>query len=356
MDAGGGIELREFPEPRLEAGAVIMKPLFAEVCGTDVHLQHGRLGGVPYPIIPGHVSVGTVAAMNGKVCDIEGREFREGDLITFLDVHETCGHCWYCLVGKASTRCPSRKVYGITYSANDGLLGGWSEQVWLKPGVKVIRLPESLEPETFIGGGCGAPTAFHGVQRAQIKMNDTVVVQGCGPVGLSAISFARISGAGDIMVIGAPKDRLALALEMGADLAIDLEESTGDERLKQVRSRTGGRGADVVIEATGNPAAIAEGMALARDGGTYVVLGQYTDCGPAEINPHTLINKKHLDVRGCWGSDFSHFYGAIQAMARHQGRFPWRKLAQWQYPLERAAEALADVEARKVPKAVIRIS
>jgi threonine dehydrogenase-like Zn-dependent dehydrogenase len=122
-----------------------------------------------------------------------------------------------------------------------------------------------------------------------------------------------------------------------------------------VRQATAGRGADVVIEATGSPLAIPEGLLLARDAGIYVVVGQYTDCGEVAINPHTMINKKHIDLRGCWGSDYSHFHGAVEAMARHQGNHPWRKLALRQYPLESAADALADVEARKVPKAVIRI-
>lgn len=353
---GAPLEMREVPTPRLEPGDMLLEPLFAEVCGTDVHLHHGRLAGVPYPIIPGHVSVGRLVEISGTVRDLDGRPFAPGDLVTFLDVAETCGSCYYCLVARASTRCPSRKVYGITYSARDGLLGGWSERVHLRAGVKAIRLPEGMDAETFIGGGCGAPTAFHGVQRAGIRMNDSVLVQGCGPVGLSAVAFARISGAGEIIVIGAPADRLALAREMGADLTLDLNATSSRERLERVRERTGGRGADVVIEATGNPAAIPEGMMLARDNGTYVVLGQYTDCGDVAINPHAMINRKHLDVRGCWGSDFSHFHGAIHTMARHAGRFPWRSLARWQYPLERAAEALADVEAQRVPKAVIRVA
>lgn len=352
---GEPIEMREIPRPSLEPGAVLLAPDYAEVCGTDVHLHHGRLAGVPYPIIPGHVSIGTIAEMAGKVTDIHGKPFELGDRVTFLDVHETCGHCWHCLVAKATTRCPSRKVYGITYSAADGLLGGWSEGVYLKPGVKLLRIPESLSSDTFIGGGCGAPTAFHAVQRAQIRMNDTVLVQGSGPVGLSAVAFARISGAGTIIVIGAPEDRLMLARRMGADEAISFSQTTPEERLARVRELTGGRGADVVIEATGNPHAVPEGMMLARDNGTYVIVGQYTDCGSIEINPHTMINRKHLDIRGCWGSDFSHFHGAVEAMARHQEQIPWRELAQWQYPLERVAEALADVEAQRVPKAVIRI-
>ena len=350
------LELREIPLPDLEPGSMLMQPIFSEVCGTDVHLLHGRLAGVPYPIIPGHVSVGRIAKLRGHVADIYGVPFAEGDVITFLDVHETCGNCWHCLVGKNTTRCPSRKVYGITYSANEGLLGGWAESVYLKPGVKAIRIPPTLDPAAFIGGGCGAPTAFHAVQRAAIKLNDTVLVQGTGPVGLSCIAFARISGAGTVIAIGAPDDRLALARKMGADVALNVESTNPEDRKQTIAKLTQGRGVDVAIEATGNPVAVPEGMDLTRDAGTYVIVGQYTDCGGVEINPHTLINRKHLDVRGCWGSDYSHFHGAVEAMTRHHGSYAWHTLAQWQYPLESAAQALQDIEARKVPKAVIKIS
>src|SRR5437660_12879103 len=108
------IELREFPRPDLATGAVLLKTALSEVCGTDVHLWHGRLAGVPYPLIPGHVSVGEVIAVGGDATDIDGNPIRLGQAVTFLDVHETCNNCWYCLVAKETTRCPKRKVYGIT--------------------------------------------------------------------------------------------------------------------------------------------------------------------------------------------------------------------------------------------------
>jgi threonine dehydrogenase-like Zn-dependent dehydrogenase len=349
------IEIQEFAYPVPEDGAVIVRTLYSEVCGTDVHLYHGRLSGVPYPIIPGHVSVGEIEAIKGHVKDVEGEEFRQGGRVTFLDVHETCGRCWYCLVAKATTRCPARKVYGITYSAREGLLGGWSERIYLKPGVKIIRLPEGLSPETYIGGGCGLPTAFHAVERARMRLNDTVVIQGSGPVGLSAVAFARLSGAGTIVVAGAPAARLDMARRMGANLVLDIGEKSVEERLRAVRDVTNGRGADVVIEATGNPVAIPEGLAMTRDNGTYVVVGQYTDCGEVSLNPHRDLNKKHVNLYGCWGSDFSHFYRSIQVMARHQNAFPWHLLAQTRYPLEQANQALRDVEELKVIKAIIAL-
>src|SRR4026207_842067 len=109
------IDLREFDRPALPAGAALLRTARSEVCGTDVHLWHGRLSGVPYPIIPGHVSVGEVIRTGGEVRDIEGRPIHPGQPVPFLAVHETGDNCWYCLVAKESTRCPRRKVYGITY-------------------------------------------------------------------------------------------------------------------------------------------------------------------------------------------------------------------------------------------------
>jgi L-iditol 2-dehydrogenase len=346
------LHIEERPAPALEPGAALLSTRFSEVCGTDVHLHHGRLAGVPYPIIPGHVSIGEIMAMNGTISDVEGVPFKEGDLVTFLDVHETCNACWYCLVAKQSTRCPHRKVYGITYSANDGLLGGWADAIWMKPGVRMVRIPPELAPETFIGGGCGLVTALHATDLAQVRLGESVVVLGAGPVGQSAIALARLSGAGEIIAVGAPEDRLAQALRMGASATIGLG-SAPDVRTLEIRKLTGGRGADVVIEASGAPEAVSQALDLVRDGGRVIVVGQYTDHGDTPINPHRQINRKHVTIKGCWGSDYSHFHRAVAIAARFGDQVPWRELAGRQYPLEATAQALAAVEAREVLKAII---
>src|SRR6185503_16280758 len=245
--------------------------------------------------------------------------------------------CWYCLVAKAGTRCPKRRVYGITTSAADGLLGGWAEQIELKPGVKVLPIPDGLEAEDFMGGGCGLPTGFHAVERAEVALADTVVVQGSGPVGLNAAVFASLAGAARVLMIGAPAARLATAREMGVDERLDLADTpAAADRVAWVRARTAGRGADVVIEATGNPQAVPEGLEMVRDAGRYVVVGQYTDAGDATINPPRHLNRRHATVLGCWGYEFTHFHRAIALLARHDQRLGWRRLVSREYPLDRA--------------------
>jgi L-iditol 2-dehydrogenase len=347
------IEVRQLEDPVLEPGSVLLETIASEVCGTDVHLHHGRLAGVPYPIIPGHVSVGRILEARDVTADALGNPIANGDTVTFYDVHETCGSCWHCLVAKQPTRCPSRKVYGITYSVEDGPLGGWSERIYLKPGVKILKIPESLTADDVIGGGCGLFTGFAAVDRSDLAMGDVVLVQGAGAVGLSAAAFANLRGAGRVIVIGAPDARLELAQRMGADVTLLLDGVPPHDREERVKELTDGRGVDVAIEAAGNPKAIPEALRLLRDGGTYVVAGHYTDVGTATVNFHTDINRKHAQVRGQWGTEFGHVVRALAMFARHRDRLPFADVIGARYGLLDAGRALADVEALRVTKAII---
>jgi len=347
------IELRELAEPELEPGAVLLETVASEVCGTDVHLHHGRLAGVPYPIVPGHVSVGRVLEARGVDQDALGRPIAPGDTVTFYDVHEVCGSCYHCLVAKQPNRCPRRRVYGITYPASEGPLGGWAERIYLKPGVKIIRLSEPLAADDVIGGGCGLFTGFAAVERSELAMADVAVVQGSGPVGLAAVAFSRLRGAGPVVAIGDPPARLELARALGADITLSLASDPMEKRETVIREITSGRGADVVIECAGHPSAVPEGFRLLRDGGVYVIAGHYTDVGTATINPHIDINRKHADVRGRWGTDFGHFHRALHLLARERDRLPFARVIGGRYGLAEADRALADVESLAVTKAII---
>jgi threonine dehydrogenase-like Zn-dependent dehydrogenase len=348
------LEIREFPEPALEPGSVLLRTLFSEVCGTDVHLWHGRLTDVPYPIIPGHVSVGTADRVHGRVNAVDGGPVAEGDRLAFFDVHRTCGRCRACTVARTPTRCQSRRVYGITDSADEGLFGGWAEAIYLEPGVTIARLSDALPPETYISGGCGLITAVHVIDRAALMLGDTVLVQGTGAVGLSVLALARLAGAARLIAFGAPANRLELAKAMGADTCVDIERTDRLERRAIVRELTSGLGVDVAIEAAGSAQAVEEALDLMRDGGRYVIAGHYTDAGPSTINVHQQINRKHLEIRGCWGSEVSHFVRALRILEQHHAVIPWRAIGSRTYGLHDLNQALADAEAMRVPKALVR--
>jgi D-arabinose 1-dehydrogenase-like Zn-dependent alcohol dehydrogenase len=349
------IELREFPEPELEPGSALLHTMYSEVCGTDVHLHHGKLAGVPYPIIPGHVSVGAVSQMRGKLTTPDGDPIKEGDVVTFLDVHETCNHCYHCLVAGQPNRCPSRKVYGITYSANDGLLGGWSQAIYMKPGVKMIHIPKELSPETFIGGGCGLVTALHAIDLCHIRLGESVAVLGVGPVGQSCVALASLSGAGEVIAFDGVQDRLGFAKRMGATATVTLK-TPRKERLSQVHALTRGRGVDVVVEASGHPDAVSEALDIVRDGGRVVVCGHYTDNGSVEIHPHWQINRKHVELRGCWGSRYEHFHRSVGIATAFGAAKPWAGMTSDAFPLREVARGLEAVANRATTKALVRVS
>ncbi len=347
------ITIVERPQPDLAPGGALLHTVYSEVCGTDVHLWHGRLAGVPYPIVPGHVSVGRLAEATPAFRAYDGGRIAEGDLVVFYDVHRACGHCEACAVTHTPTRCPSRRVYGITDGAADGLFGGWAEAIYLEPGVVAAPLPASVTPEAYIGGGCGLVTAVHAVERARVQLADTVLVQGVGAVGLSCIALAKLSGAARVIAIGAPDNRLALAARMGADLVLPLEATTLEERRERVLDATGRRGVDVAIEAAGSPRAIEEVFDLVRDGGAYVVAGHYTDVGPSRISGHHDINRKHLEIRGCWGSQAGHFVRALRILEHHAARIPWDAIGEQTFALDDMTAALEAAEAMRFTKGLV---
>lgn len=172
-------------------------------------------------------------------------------------------------------------------------------------------------------------------------------------MGLSAAAFAALRGAATVVVIGAPAARLELARVLGADFTLSVVHDPVEARAERVRRLSGGRGADVVIEASGNPKAVPEGFDLLRDGGTYVIAGHYTDAGSVAINPHIHVNRKHADVRGQWGTDFSHVVRSLRLLTKHRDRLPFNRVIGGRYSLARAEEAIRDVQELQVTKAII---
>jgi L-iditol 2-dehydrogenase len=204
-----------------------------------------------------------------------------------------------------------------------------------------------------MAGGCSLPTSLHAIERAGIQIGDTVLVLGSGPVGLAAIALARLSGASRILCVGAPANRLAAAQSMGAAHTMNFQQTDPAERLHWVYDLTGGRGADVSIEAAGAPEAVRDALRFTRDAGRVVVVGQYTDHGEMALNPHLDLNRKHLEVRACWGSDFSHFFRAVTLMNDPAMSGAWRNLEMQRFGLHQADQALDLVAGGTVIKALI---
>ncbi len=349
------LQIRTYPlPPELHPGEALVRVEMAGICGTDVHLWRGELP-VPLPVILGHESVGRIEQLGpGLERDWRGVPLRCGDRVTWAS-SVTCGECFYCRIKRQPTRCLSRRAYGISYCADDPphLRGGYAEYIHLRPGSAIFRLPDDLPSEAVLGAGCALTTALHGLERAPVSLGDVVVIQGSGPVGLAVLAVARRSGAGKVIVIGGPAHRLELAREFGADVVLPVEEVAGAEaRRKRVLEETGGYGADVVVECVGSPAVIPEGFELCRDGGKYLVLGQYADAGQVLIRPHA-ITRKQLQIFGSWGFEPRHLDQALRLLADVEWKRRFARHVTHRFVLEQANEALETVRQWQCGKTVL---
>ena len=349
------LQLREYPLPStLEPGSALVRTEMAGICGTDVHLWKGELP-IALPVILGHETVGIIEQLGaGLTHDWSGQPLRVGDRVTWTST-TSCGKCYYCAEKHQPTRCPQRRAYGIGYRCDEAphFLGGYAEFHYLRPGANIFRIPTDLPTESVIGAGCALITAIHGVERTGIEWQDTVVVQGAGPVGIAALAVAKSAGASRVIVIGGPAHRLEMARRFGADETIDLAEiKTPEARLQRVRELTRGYGADVVLECVGIPTAVPEGMEMCRDGGKYLILGHYCNAGPVEWNPH-VVTRKQLQVFGSWSSEPRHMRAAIDFLSANRERFPFHEMVTHRFNLAQADEALATTARWQSAKSVI---
>jgi D-arabinose 1-dehydrogenase-like Zn-dependent alcohol dehydrogenase len=337
-----------------ERGALVVAVEYGGVCGTDVHLQAGHLP-IRVPLVLGHEGVGRVDIFGqGVERDALGDPLATGDRVAWAS-SVACGACFYCRDAQEPTLCERRRVYGITRALDEPphLTGSWAEKIHLGPGTTIVRLDEAHPSEAVIALGCAGPTVVHGLLHiARVRPGESVVVQGAGPVGLAAAMYAHVAGAGAVILIGAPAGRLELAERLGVgDERLDIELLEAEQRLERVRALTRGRGADLVVECTGVPAAVSEGLDLARPAGRLLVLGQYTDRGPTPLNPH-LITRKQLSVLGSWAFSAAHYLEYIRTLPQLLARFSLEQLITT-FPLDRAQDAIDAAAEGSVGKAVL---
>ncbi len=349
------LELRSFPLPPAPDGGMVVASHYGGVCGTDLHLQQGHLK-VPTPLVLGHEGLGTVHELGrGAGLDVDGTALSVGDQVMWAS-SIACGRCVPCRIHREPTLCENRQTYGVNRptSAAPALSGSWAEHICLREGTTVVRMPEGIDPLAAMAFACAGPTMVHALfERRPVRLGETVVVQGSGPVGLAAAALAQLAGAARVIVVGGPAERLRTAAEAGiGDEHVNIVDADDTAAvLAHVVELTGGRGADLVIECAGVPQAVAQGLRLARRGGSYLVVGQYTDSGDTSINPHQIVHRQ-LDVVGSWAFTGAHLVEYVRLLPALVKRFDLARLVTT-YPLDQNAAALADVGSGAVMKAVL---
>ncbi len=334
--------------PDAEPGGLVIEVTMAGVCGTDAHLVRGSVP-LPLPMVLGHEGVGTIAELGADtLTDTAGTPVQVGDRV-YWGPMRPCHHCYYCSIEGDLTSCenPAWPVPAHIPSA-----ATYGQYAWLPAGSMFFRIPEETPSEAVIAFGCGLPSAMQGIDRmGGISPRDTVVIQGCGPVGIAATLLAHRAGAARIIVIGAPRHRLDVAEKFGATATISLDDFDADERARQVSDYTDG-GPTVVIEAAGHISAFTEGVTMVRRNGRYLVLGLWADQGTIPIAPH-YINNMNLRLVGSQFAQPEHFYRSLSLVSQTHKTFPFAEAVTHRYSLEQTMDALDAVVRAETLKAVV---
>jgi alcohol dehydrogenase len=322
LDEPRRLVVRELPVPAVGDDDAVLRVEACGLCGTD-HEQYTGALPAGFAFVPGHESVGTIEAIGPRAEERWG--VSAGERVA-IEVFLSCGRCDPCRTGlyRRCERHGMADMYGfVPVERPPGLWGGYAERQYLAPDSLVLPVPPPLDPVVAtlfnpVGAGIRWAVTVPGTQAG-----DVVAVLGPGVRGLAACAAAREAGAGFVMVTGvgpADQERLDLATSFGADLAVDV---SADDPVAALRAATGGL-ADVVVDVTAKaPSALAQGIALARPGGTLVLAGTRGSAETPGFWPDLIVYKE-LRILGALGVDAPAYRAALDLLA--SGRYPFADL------------------------------
>jgi 2-desacetyl-2-hydroxyethyl bacteriochlorophyllide A dehydrogenase len=335
--APGEVQLDERPEPQLAArDDAIVRIEASGICGSDLHIYHGRVKIEPGFTI-GHEFVGTVIAAGDDVTRV-----KTGDRVLGC-YHTACGTCFFCL-RCTYHKCDRMRTFG--HGAALGSLQGTQADQALVPSANLTlrKVPEGVSDDVALFAGDVMGTGYHAVQEAAVRPGDSVAVLGLGPVGLCAVQVAVAGGASPVLAIDTVPQRLEVAAAFGA-IPVHLTEQNPRQIVKEI---TGGRGVDAAIDAVGHPDALDLAIRVTRKAGTVVAIGVYAE--PCQVHMG-LVWIKALGIRTGHANVIGHVDRVLGMLA--SGALDPRPLVTHHTSLEDAPEAYAVYDRREALKIVL---
>src|SRR5712692_7215966 len=321
----GVVRVEEVPVPEVADGEVLIKVAACGICGTDIKkIYHAY---VPPPQILGHEVAGTVVAIGRGVT-----KWKLGDRVMSFH-HIPCGKCFYC-DRRLFSQCKQYKTTGLTagFTPNGG---GFAQYVKAMPWVAergIVALPDdvSFEEATFIEP---INTILKAVQKARVAAGETVLVVGCGPIGLQLLMVAKLEG-GRLYTSDPMAVRRAKSLSLGAIEAFD---PTNGKLVEAIRAKTEGRGADAVLVAVAHAAVVVEALAAARPGGRVLLFAANDPVTRIEF-PAAAVGLDEKEILGSYSAAIDIQQAAAGLVL--QKKLPVMDIVTHRFPLDRIQEAL----------------
>jgi alcohol dehydrogenase len=331
------VRVEERPEPELSSRTDAIVSIEASgICGSDLHIYHGRVKIEPGFTI-GHEIVGTVLAAGDDVTRVAA-----GDRVLGC-FHSACGTCFYCMRG-AYHKCDSMRVFG--HGDLLGALQGTQAEQALVPmaNMTLRKVPAGLSNDVALFAGDVMGTGYHAVLQADVEPGDSLAVLGLGPVGLCAVQVALAAGAGPVLAIDRVPARLEMARAFGATPVHLTDESPRDV----IRAATEGRGVDAAVDAVGHPDALDLAIRLTRKAGTVVAIGVYAEACQVHMG---LVWIKALTLKTGHANVIGHVDRVLGMLA--SGSLDPSPLVSTHMALDDAPEAYAIYDRREALKIVL---
>jgi 2-desacetyl-2-hydroxyethyl bacteriochlorophyllide A dehydrogenase len=332
----GGVELRSVPIPCPGPSEVLLRVSHCGVCGTDLGIVSGAFPVPRLPLVIGHEFVGRIAGLGARIDHVE-----PGQLVT-VDPIMPCGTCHQCRRGRPAL-CQAGRELGIHEP------GGMAEYV-LARATNVHALPPAV---SCLAGALVEPLAcaIHGQDRARVDFGETVAIVGGGLQGLLHVMLARLRGAACVIVSARHRRRRELAKSLGADLVLDPD---ADDPATRVLELTDGRGADVVVEASGSVSGLTSALRIVGPGGRLLVHGAIPPHARVAVSPFDIFQRE-MSIVGSFGGTGDSWPRALELIAA--GIVDPTVVVDAEWELNDAPAALEELRAnREIVKGLVHIT
>jgi len=337
FQAPGEVRIEEKPDPEITApDEAVVRIEASGVCGSDLHIYHGRVAIEPGFTI-GHEYVGTVTAVGDDVSRIKVGDRVLGTYCT------ACGSCFFCARGDFH-KCDHGRVFGHGKLLGE-LQGAQADQL-LVPNADLTlrRVPEGMSDDVALFAGDVMGTGYHAVAESGVAPGDAVAVLGLGPVGLCAVQAARAAGAEHVIAIDTVPERLEMARSFGAE-GVHLTE---EDPRAAVKAATEGRGVDATVDAVGHPDALELACRLTRKCGTVSATGVYAERTEVHMG---IVWIKALTLKTGHANVIKHVDPVLEALA--SGKLDPAPLVTHHMKLDDAPEAYEIYDRREALKIVL---